>query len=162
MVHFSEVHTIRINFYHRLRPRVSASANHLFLRPTEPCWRIRHGPKWPCPSPSLLLSYPCSRYASNIVSSNAHRAWDHVDRKSSRTQICQHLRNYTEPSFQRFIIRIIFLVGPHALLKTPMHALTRMASGRCHRTLWHRPLPFIIGTTQSTMKRPVIATKHGW
>lgn len=25
-------------------------------------------------------------------------------------QICQHLRNYSEPSFQRYIIRIIFLV----------------------------------------------------
>jgi hypothetical protein len=25
-------------------------------------------------------------------------------------QICQHLRNYTEPSFQRYIIRIIFMV----------------------------------------------------
>lgn len=26
-------------------------------------------------------------------------------------QICQHLRHYTEPSFQRYIIRIVFMVG---------------------------------------------------
>ena len=31
------------------------------------------------------------------------------------TQICQHLRNYTEPSFQRYIIRIIFLAPSYAV-----------------------------------------------
>lgn len=41
-------------------------------------------------------------------------AWSPTGRAHAvvtRAQICQHLRNYTQPSFQRYIIRIIFLAS---------------------------------------------------
>jgi hypothetical protein len=41
-------------------------------------------------------------------------------------QICMHLRNYTEPSFQRYIIRIIFLASPMHPLAPPTRPCTKL------------------------------------
>ena len=38
----------------------------------------------------------------------------HIMLLSSSTQIIQHLRHYTEPMFQRYILRIIFMVPVYA------------------------------------------------
>lgn len=100
-------------------------------------------------------------------------AWSPTGRAHAvvtRAQICQHLRNYTQPSFQRYIIRIIFLAsvpvactcrGAQFVWPKPT-ADACLHRNRSHATQWRHAWHCTIATIPCTTRRRETAMKHGW